>query len=117
MRLAVALAAAALLAGSAFAADLPPDMDAKVAEGKKWFDVAGNTDLGTGERNAARVKSWKCLWPALEASRGNPGCDVNTQATRQQTPGASMPQHVRAAARGLNAEAFHARRDHVIQAC
>jgi HEAT repeat protein len=54
-------------AGDALAAGLPEDMDALVAEGRKWFQESGNPDLGTAERNAARVKAWKCLWPAKEA--------------------------------------------------
>lgn len=57
----------AVLGEEARGADLPPDMEAQIAEGKRWFQEAGNTDLGTAERNAARVKAWKCLWPAREA--------------------------------------------------
>jgi HEAT repeat protein len=70
MRLAMACLVAAtvsIFAGPAAAADLPKEMDALVAEGKKWFQESGNTELGTAERNAARVKSWRSLWPAREA--------------------------------------------------
>ncbi len=63
-------AAVPLWAGAAAAADLPKDMDALVAEGKKWFQESGNTELGTAERNAARVKAWRNLWPARVALDG-----------------------------------------------
>jgi len=57
------LAAAVLLLASADAAAL----DADFSEGRKWFLEAGNTDLSTSDRNAARVKAWRSLWPAKEA--------------------------------------------------
>ena len=61
-----ALAAAAALASLAGAADGPAELDALLAEGRKWFVEAGKTDLSGGERDSARVKAWKSLWPALE---------------------------------------------------
>lgn len=48
-------------------AELPKEMDSLFAEGKKWFQESGNTDLSIADRNAARVKAWKSLWPAKEA--------------------------------------------------
>lgn len=51
---------------SARAADLPAELDGLEAEGKKWFDVAGNVDLGMSERNEARKKAWVNLWRAKE---------------------------------------------------
>jgi hypothetical protein len=72
MRSFLVLFAALVLGG-----ELPKEMDALFAEGKRWFQEAGNTDLGTAERNAARVKAWKALWPAKEAldayEEENPG--------------------------------------------
>ena len=67
---AVVLGVAAVLCpqhGAAGAGDAPDqDLAALFAEGKKWFEESGDTDLPPAERNAARVKAWKSLWPARE---------------------------------------------------
>src|SRR5258706_994871 len=61
------LALSLALAGpAASATELPQEMEGLVTEGKKGFQESGNTELGTAERNAARVKAWRSLWPARE---------------------------------------------------
>ena len=75
------LIAAALVLPAAFAlasaADSIGELEPLVTEGKKWFQESGNTDLPGGDRNAARVKAWKSLWPAREMldrlCEANPG--------------------------------------------
>ena len=61
-----AVLAHALLPSAARAAELPPELPALEEEGKKWFDVAGNTDLTTQERNEARKKAWVAIYKAWE---------------------------------------------------
>jgi hypothetical protein len=60
------LAAALALSAAPVLADSIGEIEPLVAEGTKWFKESGNTDLPSGDRNAARVKAWKSLWPARE---------------------------------------------------
>ena len=60
------LAAALALPPAVAFADSIGEIEPLVAEGTKWFKESGNTDLPPGDRNAARVKAWKSLWPARE---------------------------------------------------
>lgn len=64
---AVVLFAASLgMPAIASAAELPAELDGLVAEGKKWFNTAGDTDLSTSDRNDARKKAWVNLYQALQ---------------------------------------------------
>jgi hypothetical protein len=47
-------------------ADLPKELEGLEAEGAKWFNEAGKTDLSTSERNEARKKAWINLYKAKE---------------------------------------------------
>ncbi len=60
VRLVLALAALLL------PAELPPELAGLEAEGAKWFNEAGKTDLPASERNEARKKAWVNLYRAKE---------------------------------------------------
>jgi hypothetical protein len=60
----VVVALVAVAANSAPAAELPAELEDLIKEGSHWFDVAGNTDLSTTERNEARKKAWVNLYKA-----------------------------------------------------
>lgn len=60
------LGALLFLAASLLPAGLPPELPGLEAEGTKWFNEAGNTDLSSAERNEARKKAWINLYRAKE---------------------------------------------------
>jgi len=60
------LGAILFLAACLSPAELPAELPGLEAEGAKWFNEAGRTDLSSSDRNDARKKAWINLYKAKE---------------------------------------------------